>query len=203
MHTGTSGLGGLGLGKLWDRAVRPGLQHDLQTGLCSHGCHAPLYLPTSSYRPDARLLRAYRLAPSHPSGSEGTQAGRGLRELCQLAPPVRAATSVGPDPLGTTPCPAVLERGDSRGASGPRSDMHMLVPGVLPPISRLLVACTFLPPLPAVPVFPSPASLFSWEARPARSAQPRVQKRKLGLGTIRVHRVVETEERNQSEQKRR
>lgn len=152
--------------------------------------------------PDAGISRA---SAWHPATLLAPRARR-QEEACVSSargPAVRAATSVGPDLLGTTPCPAVLESGDSRGASGPAVIMRLLVPGALPPISTSfscgVISC-YLGPLPG---FSLPASLFSGEARPARPAQPRVRKGKLGLGIIRVHPAAETEECDLSEQKRR
>lgn len=162
--------------------------------------------PHPQLPPGCGDLARPHLARSRPSGSQGAQFGRGPGEPCLPARAARAATSAASDLLGTA---------GGRGAAGPlaRLSGRVELPGVrlspavmcvcLSPGSYTLsqvfhcscnVLSCHLCPLPCFfPLFPSCSSLGREKASGLSSAQPSVPKRKLGLGVITVHRVVETD----------
>lgn len=153
--------------------------------------------PHPQLHPRCGDLACPQLAPSHPSGFQSTQFGRGPGAA-------RPATSAASDPLGTAgrrgAAPPLVPLSRRIGVRlGPTVTRMCLSPETYSLSQVFQLQCAFLPSLPSALVFPSPPPLlFSWEGRPAGSAQPSAPKRKLGLGVITVHRVVETDRCEQS-----
>lgn len=155
--------------------------------------------PHPQLHPRCGHLACPQLAPSLPSGFQSTQFGRGPGEPCLPARAARAATSAASHPLGTAgrtgaaqPLVPLSRRIGVR--LGPAMTCMCLSPDSYRLSQVFQLQYAFLSSLPSALVFPSPPPLlFSWEGRPAGSAQPSAPKRKLGLGVITVHRVVETD----------